>query len=111
MSKAIQEIVADLRKADMSGAQVDAGHIADQIALAFVELEDKWRREKAEIEANALAVGGIVARERFTPCYYLHGVNFRLPRAVSACGPANSQEAARGSRPQYQQLDLFGAVA
>ena len=49
--------------------------------------------------------------DRFTPCYYLHGVNFRLPRAVSACGPANSQEAARGSRPQYQQLDLFGAVA
>lgn len=44
MSKAVQEIVADLRKADMSGAQVDAGHIADQIALAFVELEDKWRQ-------------------------------------------------------------------
>ena len=44
MSKAIQEIVADLRKADMSGAQVDAGHVADQIALAFVELEDKWRQ-------------------------------------------------------------------
>ena len=44
MSKAVQEIVADLRKADMSGAQVDAGHIADQIELAFVELEDKWRQ-------------------------------------------------------------------
>ena len=51
MSKAIQEIVADLRKADMSGAQVDAGHIADQIALAFVELEDKWRqRVKDELD-------------------------------------------------------------
>ena len=49
--------------------------------------------------------------DRFTPCYYLHGVNFRLPRAVSACSGSNSQEAARGSRPQYQQLDLFGAVA
>lgn len=43
MSKAVQEIVADLRKADMSGARVDAGHVADQIELAFVELEDKWR--------------------------------------------------------------------
>ena len=49
--------------------------------------------------------------DRFTPCYYLHGVNFRLPRAVSACSGSNSQEAARGSRPQYQHLDLFGAVA
>ncbi len=37
MTKAIQEIVADLRKADMSGAQVDAGHVADQIELAFTE--------------------------------------------------------------------------
>lgn len=53
MSKAIQEIVADLRKADMSGAQVDAGHIADQIALAFVELEDKWRQRVKDALAVA----------------------------------------------------------
>ena len=50
MSKAIQEIVADLRKADMSGAQVDAGHVADQIELACVELEDKWRQRVSEVE-------------------------------------------------------------
>ena len=59
---------------------------------------------------DALAMKRI-SHDRFTPAYYLHGVNFRLPRAVSACGSANSQEAARGSRPQYQQLDLFGSVA
>ena len=53
MSKAIQEIVADLRKADMSGAQVDAGHVADQIALAFVELEDKWRQRVKDALAVA----------------------------------------------------------
>lgn len=53
MSKAVQEIVADLRKADMSGAQVDAGHIADQIALAFVELEDKWRQRVKDALAVA----------------------------------------------------------
>jgi hypothetical protein len=52
-----------------------------------------------------------ISHDRFTPAYYLHGVNFRLPRAVSACSGANSREAARGSRPQYQQLDLFGSVA
>lgn len=43
MSKAIQEIVADLRKADMFGTGIDAGHVADQIELAFTELEVKWR--------------------------------------------------------------------
>lgn len=53
MSKAVQEIVADLRKADMSGAQVDAGHVADQIALAFVELEDKWRQRVKDALAVA----------------------------------------------------------
>lgn len=53
MSKAIQEIVADLRKADMSGAQVDAGHIADQIELAFAELEDKWRQRVKDALAVA----------------------------------------------------------
>ena len=52
-----------------------------------------------------------ISPDRYTPCYYLHGVNFRLPRAVSACGRASSQEAARGSSPKYQQLDLFGSVA
>ena len=53
MSKAIQEIVADLRKADMSGAQVDAGHIADQIERAFAELEDKWRQRVKDALAVA----------------------------------------------------------
>ena len=53
MTKAVQEIVADLRKADMSGAQVDAGHVADQIALAFVELEDKWRQRVKDALAVA----------------------------------------------------------
>ena len=41
MSKAVQEIVADLRKADMLGTGIDAGAIADRIELAFAELEDK----------------------------------------------------------------------
>ena len=53
MNKAVQEIVADLRKADMSGTQVDAGHVADQIALAFVELEDKWRQRVKDALAVA----------------------------------------------------------
>ena len=53
MTKAVQEIVADLRKADMSGAQVDAGHIADQIALAFTDLEDKWRQRVKDALAVA----------------------------------------------------------
>ena len=43
MSKAIQEIVADLRKADMFGTGLDAGHVADEIELAFGNLEDWWR--------------------------------------------------------------------
>ena len=57
---------------------------------------------------DALAVKRY-APDRYTPGYYLHGVNFRRPRVASA---ANSQEAARGSQSKtYQQLDLFGAVA
>lgn len=53
MSKAVQEIVADLRKADMFGTGLDAGHIADQIELAFVELEDKWRQRVKDALAVA----------------------------------------------------------
>ena len=53
MSKAIQEIVADLRKADMFGTGLDAGHIADQIELAFTELEDKWRQRVKDALAVA----------------------------------------------------------
>jgi hypothetical protein len=41
--KAIQEIVADLRKADMMGTRVDAVAVADQVELAFARLEDAWR--------------------------------------------------------------------
>ncbi len=41
--KAIQEIVADLRKADMMGTRVDAGTVADQVELAFARLEEAWR--------------------------------------------------------------------
>ena len=53
MSKAIQEIVADLRKADMFGTGLDAGHVADQIELAFTELEDKWRQRVKDALAVA----------------------------------------------------------
>ena len=42
MIKAVQEIVADLRKADMMGVRVDAGAVADQIELAFARLEEHW---------------------------------------------------------------------
>lgn len=41
--KVVQEIVADLRKADMLGTPIDAGHVADEIELAFGKLEDWWR--------------------------------------------------------------------
>lgn len=41
--KAVQEIVADLRKADMLGMRIDAGHVAAQIELAFANLEELWR--------------------------------------------------------------------
>ena len=41
--KAVQEIVADLRKADMLGTPIDAGHVAAQIELAFANLEELWR--------------------------------------------------------------------
>lgn len=53
MSKAVQEIVADLRKADMSGTGIDAGAIADQIELAFAELVDKWRQRVKDALAVA----------------------------------------------------------
>lgn len=64
MSKAVQEIVADLRKADMSGAQVDAGHVADQIELAFTELEDKWRHRVKDAPAVADRIEAAWKRER-----------------------------------------------
>lgn len=44
MNKAVQEIVADLRKADMLGTGIDAGAIADQIEIAFAQLDEKWRQ-------------------------------------------------------------------
>ena len=53
MSKAVQEIVADLRKADMLGTGIDAGAIADQIEIAFAELEDKWRQRVKDALAVA----------------------------------------------------------
>ncbi len=53
MTKAVQEIVADLRKADMLGTGLDAGHIADQIELAFTDLEDKWRQRVKDALAVA----------------------------------------------------------
>ena len=53
MSKAVQEIVADLRKADMLGTGIDAGAIADRIELAFAELEEKWRQRVKDVLAVA----------------------------------------------------------
>lgn len=41
--RATQEIVADLRKADMFGTPIDAGRVADEVELAFAKLEDWWR--------------------------------------------------------------------
>ena len=49
--KEIQEIVADLRKADMMGTRVDAGAVADQVELAFARLDEAWRdRAKSALE-------------------------------------------------------------
>lgn len=48
-----EEIVADLRNADRLGAPIDAGAIADQIELAFAELEEKWRQRVNDVLAVA----------------------------------------------------------
>ena len=43
----------------------DVGRILNHYAN---RIEAAWKREKAEIEANALAVGGVVEAARHTPC-------------------------------------------
>ena len=54
----LQKIVADLRKIDMmgvhvDGVRVDVGAIADQIELAFAQVEESWRRRVADVMAVA----------------------------------------------------------
>jgi len=61
MTKAIQEIVADLRKADMSGAQVDAGHVADQIALAVGGIVEAERQRVVVSKTETTTVGNAAA--------------------------------------------------
>ena len=58
MNKDVQKIVADLRKIDMmgvhvDGVRVDVGAIADQIELAFAQVEESWRRRVADVMAVA----------------------------------------------------------
>ena len=81
MSKAIQEIVADLRKADMFGTGLDAGHIADQIELAFTELEDKWRQRVKDALAVADQFKGALDR-------VLNGLLFAQQKGAAADGKA-----------------------
>ena len=87
MSKAIQEIVADLRKADLSGAQVDAGHIADQIELAFTELEDKWRQcVKAAAKLGSSPTGERLSTVGAETCEALEDIFLICCKAGSTIG-------------------------
>jgi hypothetical protein len=81
MSKAIQEIVADLRKADMFGTGLDAGHIADQIELAFTELEDKWRQRVKDALAVADQFKGALD-------HVLNGLLFAQQKGAATDGKA-----------------------
>lgn len=59
----LADIVADMRKA---GALMTAAYMRDLLNYAD-RIEAAWRRERAEIEANALSVGGIVEAARHKP--------------------------------------------
>lgn len=68
----IADIVSELRDnsrwfSDVGEQLVTKQSIATLFVMIADRLESAWRREKAEVEANALAVGGIVEASRHTP--------------------------------------------
>lgn len=79
--KAVQEIVADMRKADMLGTPIDAGHVADEIELAFGNLEDWWRGRVND----ALAVAD---QFKGTLDHVLNGLLFAQQKGAATGGKA-----------------------
>ena len=64
----ISDIVAEMRRGTKLPGYWRSCDLNKILAYHADLIEAAWRREKDEIEANALAVGGIVESARHSPC-------------------------------------------